>query len=95
MAQYHEETLLILTKTYPSPSSKYRETSCVAAINDKDQMRRLFPIPYRLLTDSQQFARWEWVRARITKAGDDHRPESFKVDIDSIVRVSRLKTDQG
>ena len=95
MAQYHEENLLILTKTYPSPSTKYRETSCVAAINDQGQMRRLFPIPFRLLTGSQQFARWEWVRARITKAGDDHRPESYKVDVDSIVRVSKLKTDQG
>lgn len=95
MAHYHEENLLILTKTYPAPSSKYRETSCVAAINDQGQMRRLFPIPYRLLADSQQFSRWEWVRARITKAADDHRPESYKVDVDSIVRLSRVSTSQG
>jgi len=95
MAQYHEETLLILTKTYPSPSKKHRETSCVAAINDKGEIRRLFPIPYRLLDDKKQFARWEWIRARISKATDDHRPESFKLDVDSIVRLSRLGTDLG
>lgn len=26
------EELLILTKTYPTPSTKYRETTCVAAV---------------------------------------------------------------
>jgi hypothetical protein len=95
MAQYHEETLLIITKTYPSPSRKYRETSCVAAINQDGEMRRLFPIPFRLLDGDMQFKRWEWVKARISKASDDHRPESFKVDIDSIDRIQRMGTDQG
>jgi hypothetical protein len=95
MPQYLEETLLILTKTYPSPSQKHRETSCVAAMNNLGEMRRLFPIPFRLLNDTSQFARWEWVRARVIKAADDHRPESYKVDVDSIVRVSKMGTDQG
>jgi hypothetical protein len=27
------EELLILAKTYPSPSAQYRETTCVAAVN--------------------------------------------------------------
>lgn len=95
MEQYHEETLLIITKTYPSPSSKYRETSCIAAINHNGDLRRLFPIPFRLLDGSQQFKRWEWIKARIIKARDDHRPESYKVDLDTIERKSRLGTDQA
>jgi hypothetical protein len=95
MALYHQETLLILTKTYPSPSKKYRETSCVAALNQGGEMRRLFPIPYRLLDGEHQFQRWEWIRARITKANDDHRPESYKVDVDSIERIQKLGTAQG
>lgn len=90
MAIYHEENLLIITKTYPSPSAKYRETSCVAAINIQGQMRRLFPIPYRLLDGSHQFSKWEWIKARITKAEDDHRPESYKIDVDSIERIGKL-----
>lgn len=49
MNQPVNEELLILTKTYPSPSSKYRETTCVAAINRQGEMRRLFPVPFRLL----------------------------------------------
>jgi hypothetical protein len=95
MASYHQETLLILTKTYPAPSRTHREISCVAAINQKGEMRRLFPIPFRLLDGELQFKRWEWVKASITKASDDHRPESFKVDIDSIERIQRIGTDQG
>jgi hypothetical protein len=95
MARYHQETLLIITKTYPAPSRNHREISCVAAINQNGEMRRLFPIPFRLLDGEHQFQRWEWVNARITKAQDDHRPESFKVDIDSIERIQRLGTNQG
>jgi hypothetical protein len=95
MSKHHEETLLILTKTYPSPSTKYRETSCVAAINDQGELRRLYPIPFRLLDDSRQFARWEWVKTRILKATNDNRPESYRVDTDSIQRLARLGTDQG
>ena len=95
MAHYHQETLLILTKTYPAPSKKHREISCVAALNQKGEMRRLFPLPFRLLGGEQQFQRWEWIRAQVTKAQDDHRPESYKVDIDSIERIQRLGTGQG
>lgn len=95
MAIYHEETLLILTKTYPAPSKKYRETSCIAAINNNGKMRRLFPIPFRVLDGSQQFKRWEWIRAKITKANNDHRPESYKVDVDSIQRLSRIGTNHA
>lgn len=37
------EELLILTKTYPLPSAKYRETACVAALTRAGEMRRLYP----------------------------------------------------
>lgn len=95
MARYHQESLLILTKTYPSPSRKHREISCVAALNQNGEMRRLFPLPFRLLDGEHQFKRWEWIKAHITKAQDDHRPESYKVDIDSIERVQKIGTGQG
>ena len=41
------ERILVLAKTYPSPSSKHVETSCVAGINEEGIMRRLYPIPFR------------------------------------------------
>jgi hypothetical protein len=84
------EELLILTKTYPSPSTKYRETTCVAAVTRGGEMRRLFPVPHRLLEGTAQFKKWEWIRARVLKADNDHRPESYRIDADSIKRSDKV-----
>jgi hypothetical protein len=35
--------VLILCKTYPSPSAKYSETSCVAGLTEQGELIRLFP----------------------------------------------------
>jgi hypothetical protein len=83
------EELLILTKTYPGPSAKHRETTCVAAINSNGQMRRLFPVPFRLLDGAQQFQKWEWIRANLSHPVEDRRPESCRIDVDSIVRTGK------
>jgi hypothetical protein len=96
MGQPITEELLILTKTYPSPSATYRETTCVAAINRQGEMRRLFPVPYRLLEGTAQFKKWEWITARLTKPNKDHRPESYRLDADSISRSGNvIKTTGG
>jgi len=95
MLTYQTDTLLIITKTYPSPSKKYRETTCVAAINKKGKLRRLFPIPFRLLGGEFQFKRWEWIEAGVAKADKDHRPESYKLDTDSIIRHEKVGTESG
>lgn len=82
----HRERLLIVTKTYPAPSTKHRETSCVAAINQDGQFRRLYPVPFRLLDGAQRFRKWEWIEARIQRANDDVRPESHRIFVDTIAR---------
>jgi hypothetical protein len=84
--QYQQEELLILVKTYPHPSSKYRETTCVAAVTRAGHLRRIFPVSYRLLDGDQRFQKWEWIKANVSKAPNDHRPESYRIDVDSIVR---------
>lgn len=76
--------VLILCKTYPSPSSKYVETSCVAGIDEAGKLIRLYPVPFRLVADEQQFKKWQWVRARVRKSSDDHRPESHRISVDTI-----------
>lgn len=78
------ERVLILTKTYPSPSSKYVETSCVAGVNENGEARRLFPVPFRLMDHNQQFKKWQWISVQVHKANNDHRPESYKLYTDSI-----------
>lgn len=76
--------VLILCKTYPSPSGKHVETSCIAGMENDGQLIRLFPVPFRLVDDDQQFKKWQWIKVRVEKAKNDHRPESHKVFVDTI-----------
>lgn len=76
--------ILILCKTYPSPSARYAETSCVAGMDESGSLVRLFPVPFRLITDEQQFRKWQWISARVRKAPEDHRPESYRISVDTI-----------
>jgi hypothetical protein len=78
------QRILILCKTYPSPSARYVETSCVAGMAEDGRLIRLFPVPFRLVEDDQQFKKWQWVSARVRRAQDDARPESHRVSVDTI-----------
>ncbi|WP_236413255.1 hypothetical protein [Pseudomonas syringae] len=77
--------ILILCKTYPSPSAKHAETSCVAGMDEWGNLIRLYPVPFRLVTEAQQFSKWQWIEATIEKNSADHRPESHKIGVDSIL----------
>lgn len=76
--------ILILCKTYPSPSARYVETSCVAGMDESGQLLRLFPVPFRLVSDDQQFRKWQWITARVRKPPEDRRPESYRISVDTI-----------
>ena len=76
--------VLILCKTYPVPSAKYSETSCVAGMSEDGKLIRLFPVPFRLISDEQQFRKWQWVTVLVEKAREDHRPESHRIFVDKI-----------
>jgi hypothetical protein len=84
------EELLILTKTYPSPSAGHRETTCVAAVTRTGELRRIFPVPYRLLDGEAQFHKWEWIQARVSRPNADLRPESRRIDTGSIHRSNNV-----
>lgn len=71
--------ILILAKTYPSPSAKYMETACVAGISEEGEMIRLYPVPFRLMEKSQQFKKYHWIECLLDKANHDHRHESHKI----------------
>ena len=47
-------------------------------------MRRLFPVPFRLIQDEKQFKKWQWIKARVERARGDARPESYKLYVDTI-----------
>lgn len=84
MGEYTTTEILILAKTYPVPSTKYRETACVAGVTRQGTLLRLFPVPFRFLDKKQQFRKWQWIKAAITKASRDKRPESHRLDIDRV-----------
>lgn len=74
----------ILVKAFPQHSQKYEETVCCAGITDAGRLIRLFPITYRRLAPEHRFDRFDLIEATLTKASSDPRPESFRVDHDSI-----------
>lgn len=95
MEKIRKERILILAKTYPSPSAQYVETSCVAGISQDGVMRRLFPVPFRMIEDGQQFKKWQWIDVRVEKAPKDHRPESHKIYVDTINCGDVIDTKQA
>jgi len=88
--------ILITVKAYPNPSKKYGETVCCAGIDlDTLQWIRLYPIPFRDLDSSQKFKKYTLINVKCWKAPDDHRLESYKIDIDSIEKLSLLDTKRN
>lgn len=85
-----KERILILGKTYPSPSANYIETSCIAGITEKKEMRRLFPIPFRLLDEDIRFSKWQWIEADTEVTPKDKRKESRHVDFNSIKPLEKI-----
>jgi hypothetical protein len=79
----HVRRILVLCKTYPSPSAKYSETSCVAGMDESGQLIRLYPVPFRLIEDDKRFKKWQWISARLEKSSDQ-RQESHKIFVDTI-----------
>jgi hypothetical protein len=86
--------ILIATKTYPSISTKYRETVCNAGIllDDNEQPLewiRIYPIRFRQLDFDQRYPRWSIISAKIEKNDQDSRLESYRID-DSSIEILRL-----
>lgn len=89
--------ILIATKTYPSISTKYQETVCTAGIllseeENPLQWIRIYPIRYRYLDFDKRYPRWAIVSAKIKRNDQDYRPESFKIDDNSLEIIRKIDT---
>ena len=82
---------VILVKASPQVGKKHGETVCCAGVDDKGQWVRLYPVTFRTLDEGQQFGRWDKIKFRWHKPKDDPRPESLRVDHQSIEIVGGLK----
>jgi hypothetical protein len=76
--------VLIVVKTYPTPAMSGVEVSCTAGITEDNKWIRLFPVPYRFLDEDRRFSRYQWINVNVTKAPRDPRPESYKLNEQTI-----------
>lgn len=87
MAEFFDKRFLVVVKTYPNPSSTYGETVCCAAVDmDTGGWARLYPITFRRLA-GRQFRKFQLITCRATRPRSDSRPESWRVDQESIELV--------
>jgi hypothetical protein len=90
LSNWEKKKILMFVKTYPNPSKKYRETVCTAGITDEGKLIRLYPIAFRFLEESKQFEKYRWIEAEVLKNKEDARPESYKINYDSIKLLNKL-----
>ena len=84
------ERILVTVRTYPTPSTAYRETVCVGGITEGGEWRRLYPVPLRRLPQEQQFRTWDAIQVGVRPARDK-RPESRSPQLPTLRIVDRLK----
>jgi hypothetical protein len=90
---WEEKEFLICVKTYPEYSMTYTETVCTAAVlRETGKLIRLYPIPFRYLLGKHQFKKYQWVQAKIMKNEKDGRPESYRIEKDSIHPLEMVDT---
>lgn len=84
MPDWNTKRVLITVRTYPVPAHKNIEVSCTAGVTSDGNWIRLFPVPYRFLDHDKRFRKYQWIDVSVTKANQDPRPESYKLNVDTI-----------
>lgn len=92
MPGWTKKRVLITVRTYPVPAQKNIEVSCTAGVTSEGEWIRLFPVPYRFMEYDKRFVKYQWIEVDVIKATQDPRPESYKLNVDSIVIGEQLTT---
>jgi hypothetical protein len=91
-----KERILIAVKTYPTLSTKYGELVCTAGLREDGSWIRIYPVPFRNLEEYQKFEKYRIIEAQVIRNPRDPRPESHKVDFDSLsLTDTKLTTADG
>jgi hypothetical protein len=89
--------MVVTVKAYPSISTKYGETACVAGVRTdtpRPEWVRLYPVVYRDLQYDLRFAKYQRLTLDVTDASDP-RPESVKPNLDTLVLGDIISTKHG
>lgn len=70
--------VLIAVKTYPTLSAKYDELVCTAGFREDGTWVRIYPIPFRKKSYSEQYKKYDWIELDLVKNTSDFRPESYR-----------------
>ena len=88
-----KERVLIAVKTYPTLSKKYIELVCTAGFREDGSWIRIYPSPFRFLSDTQKYKKYQWIEIEIEKNPRDTRPESYRpTNVDEILLGSVIGT---
>jgi hypothetical protein len=82
---------IVLIKAAPQVGRRHGETVCCAAVDREGRWLRLYPVRFRQLEQAKRFGRWDIVRFHWRTPRDDARPESRRVEENSIEIVGKLK----
>lgn len=90
-----KKQILITVKAYPNPNREHGETTCCAGIDlSNNQLIRLYPIPFRYLDNDQKFKKYSIIEVGCFHSNEDNRPESFRVNCDTIRVIDYLGTEK-
>ena len=91
--------VLITVKTYPMPSHGYDELVCTAGLLDGDKWIRIYPVPFRFLTEDRQYSKYSWIEVDLLRKTSDFRPETYSfsegVEAEDIKVVGKIDTRNG
>ncbi len=88
--------MMVNCKTYPAVSKKYIETVCTGGIARDGQFVRLYPIPFRLLAEREQYDRWDVIRVKVYQDTKDTRPESQHIEANTKIEIiGQVKSDRA
>lgn len=73
-----KQRVLITVKTYPTLSRKYGETVCTAGVREDGTWVRIYPVPFRRLTETQQYRKFDWLECKLLRNTSDPRPETYR-----------------
>ena len=91
---FEDKKVLVIVKTAPNIISKQREVVCTAGIDETGKWIRLYPIEFRDLPFNKRFDKFQYIKVKAIRDMSDigKRPDSYKVQQDSITLLEGLKT---
>ncbi|MEL6112097.1 MAG: hypothetical protein AAFR20_04765 [Pseudomonadota bacterium] len=85
---------VVIVKAAPQIGQKHGETVCCAAIDIYGNWLRLYPVSFQTLDDGKKFGRWDRIKFQWRIPNDDPRPESRRIDQDTLEIVGQLKKNE-